>query len=310
MGIETRLLRLELGSREKPGDSSTSTVIAGYWALTKPDVNSLVAVVVGVAFCLASTRDVGHFPILLLLSVLLGTLLVSGGSSALNQYLERRFDARMRRTARRPLAAGTLVPHAALRFGALLSAIGLLYLATAVNALAALLALLASVAYLFVYTPLKRITPLCTLAGAFPGAMPSLIGWAGARGRLNREAWVLYSFLFLWQFPHFMAIAWMYRDDYARARYHVLPVGLAKKQFVIWQTLLPLLLTIPITLLPTLLGYAGRIYASGACLLSCLFLCCGLKFAAIRNNCAARRLLFASIVYLPAILVLLMLDRQ
>jgi protoheme IX farnesyltransferase len=181
-------------------------------------------------------------------------------------------------------------------------------LATAINALTALLAALASATYLFVYTPLKRITPLCTLVGAFPGAVPPLIGWAAATGRLNLEAWVLYSFLFLWQFPHFMAIAWMYREDYARARYRVLPSRPARTRFVIVQTVLPLLIAIPVSILPTLLGYAGRIYGTGAFLLSCLFLSCGVKFAVMRTNCAARRLLSASIVYLPTVLALLMLD--
>jgi protoheme IX farnesyltransferase len=215
----------------------------------------------------------------------------------------------MRRTSRRPLAAGNLEPNAALCFGLLLSITGAFYLTVTVNALTTLLAVLASASYLFVYTPLKRITPLCTLVGAFPGAVPPLIGWAAATGRLSLEAWVLYSFLFLWQFPHFMAIAWMYREDYARARYRVLPGRLTRTQFLIWQTLLPLLIAIPVTIVPTLLGYAGWIYAGGAFLLSCLFLCCGVKLAVKRTNCAARRLLFASIAYLPAVLVLLMLDR-
>jgi protoheme IX farnesyltransferase len=216
----------------------------------------------------------------------------------------------MRRTSRRPLAAGKLEPAAAFFFGLLLSVMGALYLAIAVNALAAFLAVLASTTYLFVYTPLKRTTPLCTLLGAFPGAVPPLIGWAAASGRLGLEAWVLYSFLFLWQFPHFMAIAWMYREDYARAGYRVLPGGSTRPSFMMWHTLLPLTIAIPVSLIPTLLEYAGWIYASGAFLLSCLFLCYGVKLAITRTNCAARRLLFASIAYLPAILVLLMLARR
>jgi protoheme IX farnesyltransferase len=215
----------------------------------------------------------------------------------------------MRRTSRRPLAAGTLEPVKALYFGIVSSVVGVLYLAVALNLLTGLLAMLASGAYLFVYTPLKRITPLCTLVGAFPGAVPPLIGWAAATGRLNLEAWLLYSFLFLWQFPHFMAIAWMYREDYARARYRILPARMARTRFVILQTVLPLLIAIPLSIVPTFLGYAGSIYGSGALLLSCLFLCCGVKFAIMRTNCAARRLLTASILYLPTILFLLILDR-
>jgi protoheme IX farnesyltransferase len=145
--------------------------------------------------------------------------------------------------------------------------------------------------------------------GAFPGAVPPLIGWAAATGRLSLEAWVLYSFLFLWQFPHFMAIAWMYREDYARARYRVLPGRSARTAFVIWQTLLPLLIAIPVSLVPMFLGYASRSYAIEAFILSSLFFCCGVKLAVMRTNCAARGLLFASIAYMPTVFVLLMLDR-
>ena len=309
MATEAKAFSLELENVSKLRYARASTAIAGFWALTKPEVNLLVAITVCIAFCVATPKDIRHFPVVALLNVLLGTVLIAGGSGALNQYIERRFDARMRRTSRRPLAAGNLKPVAALCFGLLLSVLGALYLAIAVNALAALLAVLASAAYLFVYTPLKRITPLCTLMGAFPGAVPPLIGWAAATGRLSIEAWLLYSILFLWQFPHFMAIAWIYRKDYARAGYRILPRRIAKTPFVMWQMLLPLLVAIPVSLVPTLLGYAGWIYDSGALLLSSLFLCCGVNLAIRRTNCAARRLLVASIAYLPTILVLLMLDR-
>jgi protoheme IX farnesyltransferase len=305
--IEGKGLPIGLRDFTKPRCSRTVTVISGYWALTKPDVNLLVAVTAGIAFYMASTKDFHRLPALLLLKTVLGTALITGGSGALNQYIERRFDARMRRTSRRPLAAGVLKPIAALCFGSLLSVGGVLFLAIAANTLSAALAALACATYLFVYTPLKRVTPLCTLAGAFPGAVPPLIGWAAASGRVGMEAWVLYSLLFLWQFPHFMAIAWMYRDDYARAHYRVFP-GKSATSFMRWQTLIPLFITLPMSIVPTLLGYAGTLYAIGALLLSCLFLCCGMRLAISRTNCAARRLLFASIAYLPAILLLLMLD--
>jgi protoheme IX farnesyltransferase len=309
MAIETEAFSLELENATRSPDLSASTAIASYWSLTKPEVNMLVVVTTGVAFCLASARNLYHFPALALLNVIVGTSMTSGGSCVLNQYIERRFDARMRRTSRRPLATGTVRPIAALYFGLLLSVMGALYLAIAVNAVAALLAVLASVAYLLIYTPLKRITPLCTLVGAFPGAVPPLIGWAAASGRLNLEAWVLYSFLFLWQFPHFMAIAWMYREDYARAGYRVLPGRSGGIPFMMWQTVLPLLVAIPVSIVPKLLGYAGWVYAGGALVLSCLFLGYGVKLAVTRTNSAARRLLFVSIAYLPTVLVLLMLDR-
>jgi heme o synthase len=234
---------------------------------------------------------------------------VAGGTGTLNQYVERRYDAQMRRTARRPLAAGRLEPSAALRFGILLSCAGGIYLAVAVNALASLLAVLTLVSYLFLYTPLKRKTPLCTLVGAFPGAMPPLIGWAAASGTLSFEAWVLYGIVFLWQFPHFMAIAWMYREDYARAGYLVLPLGEQRGPFMAWQILVAPLALIPLSLTPTFLGHAGLIYLVGALLLSSSFFYYGAQLALRRSNVIARRLLFASIVYLPLVFALMVLDK-
>src|SRR6266567_5967256 len=214
-----------------------SRALADYWALTKPEVNFLIAIATFAGFCLALPSQAHPFPFMLLVHTLLGTLLVAGGTGTLNQYIERSYDAQMRRTARRPLAAGKLEPLAALRFGILLSCAGGIYLALAVNPVASLLAVLTLVSYLFLYTPLKRKTPLCTLVGAFAGAMPPVIGWAAASGRLSLEAWVIYAMLFLWQFPHFMAIAWMYREDYARAGYLVLPFVERRGIFMAWQSL-------------------------------------------------------------------------
>src|SRR6202051_217229 len=176
-------------------------VMVDYWTLTKPEVNSLIAVATFTGFYLGCPTHPQGFPFWLLIHTLLGTLLVASGTSTLNQYVERRFDAQMRRTARRPLAAGRLDPSSALWFGILLSFAGGIYLAVAVNALASLLAVLTLVSYLALYTPLKRKTPLCTVVGALPGAMPPLIGWAAASGKLSFEAWVLYTVLFLCQFP-------------------------------------------------------------------------------------------------------------
>ena len=192
-----------------------------YWTLTKPEVNFLIAVATLTGFYLGRPAQLDHFPWLRLVHTLLGTLLVAGGTGTLNQYVERHYDAQMRRTARRPLAAGRLTPPAVLWFGIALSSLGSIYLAIAVNTLGGVLTIATLASYLFLYTPLKRKTPLCTLVGAFPGAMPPLIGWAAASGRLSLEAWILYAMLFLWQFPHFMAIAWMYREDYDRAGYFV-----------------------------------------------------------------------------------------
>jgi heme o synthase len=193
--------------------------------------------------------------------------------------------------------------------GSLLSCAGGIYLTLAVNALASLLAVLTLVSYLFLYTPLKRKTPLCTLVGAFPGAMPLLIGWAASSGRLSLEAWVLYALLSLWQFPHFMAIAWMYREDYARAGYLVLPSGERRGPFMAWQTFVPPLALVPLSLTPTFLGYAGLIYLVGALLLSLSFFYYGARLALRRSNAMARRLLIASIIYLPLVFVLMVVDK-
>jgi heme o synthase len=287
-----------------------SKALADYWALTKPEVNFLIAITTFAGFCSARPTQAHPFPFMLLIHTLLGTLLVAGGTGTLNQYVERRFDARMRRTARRPLAAGRIEPACALWFGILLSCAGGIYLAVAVNPIASLLAVLTLVSYLFLYTPLKRKTPLCTLVGAFSGAMPPLIGWAAAAsGRLSLEAWVLYAMLFLWQFPHFMAIAWMYREDYARARYLVLPFGERRGPFMAWQSLVPTLALVPLSLTPVFLGHAGLIYLVGALLLSSGFFCYGARSALRRSNAIARQLLFASIIYLPLVFVLMVLDK-
>src|SRR6266446_154691 len=249
MATESSLAALNVAEAQRR-DVVRSKLLADSWALTKPEVNFLILITTFAGFCLARPVESYGFPFLLLLHTLVGVLLVASGAGALNQFVERRFDAQMRRTARRPLVSGRVEPVAVLWFGILLSCAGGVYLAVAVNALASLLAVLTLLIYLFLYTPLKRRTPLCTLVGAFPGAMPPLIGWAAASGRLSFEAWTLYAVLFLWQFPHFMAIAWMYREDYDRAGYLVLPDnGRARDRFVNLQTLLPLLALLPLSLL-------------------------------------------------------------
>jgi protoheme IX farnesyltransferase len=272
-------------------------------------VNLLIAITALAGFCLGRPNEPGPFPWMRLISTLLGTLLVAAGTGTLNQYIERRYDAQMRRTAHRPLAAGRLEPSAALWFGIVLSAAGGIYLALAVNVLASLLAMVTLVSYLFLYTPLKRKTPLCTLVGAFPGAMPPLIGWAAASGNLSLGAWMLCGTVFLWQLPHFMAIAWMYRQDYARAGYLVLPLGKWRDRLVTWQTLVPSLLLIPVTLTPVLLGHGGATYLVGALVLSCGFLCYAVRLALRKSNTVARQLLFASIAYLPLTFLLLVLSQ-
>jgi protoheme IX farnesyltransferase len=235
-----------------------------------------------------------------LFNTLLGTLLAASGTGTLNQYIERKFDAQMRRTARRPAAAGRLTPSAVLIFGTALATVGAIYLAIAVNLLASALATLTLLTYLFVYTPLKRKTPLCVLVGAFPGAMPPLIGYAAASGRLSVEAGILYAILFLWQFPHFMAIAWMYREDYDRAGYLVLPNGNMRVPFMIFETLLPLVALVAVSIMQSPTRHLAA-FRYTAALLGTGFTYFGWEFVFQRSRVAARRLLTASIVYLPLV---------
>src|SRR5260370_32678793 len=223
----------ELAPSVAQGRRFAGSALSDYWALTKPEVNFLILITTFVGFYLGCGSEARTFSFLTLFNTLLGTLLVASGTGTLNQYIERKFDAQMHRTARRPAAAGRLKPAAVLAFGIALAAAGTVYLAAVVNLVASLLAALTLLTYLFLYTPLKRKTSLCVLVGALPGAVPPLIGWAGASGRLNVEAWILYTIVFLWQFPHFMAIAWMYREDYDRAGSLVLPKGKPRAPFVV-----------------------------------------------------------------------------
>ena len=284
--------------------------MSDYWALTKPEVNFLILITTFSGFYLAPRSSPRGFPVSLALHTLLGTLFVASGTATLNQYFERDFDAKMRRTARRPVASGRIKPSNALWFGISLSLVGAAYLALAVNFLTSLLAVGTLLGYLFLYTPLKRRTPLCTLVGAFPGAVPPLIGWAAARGRLDAEGWVLFAMVFLWQFPHFMAIAWMYRDDYLRAGYLVLPEGSRRGRFVILQSVVASLALIPLSLIPAVTVTSGRAYFVAALILGSIFFSYSGRFAFSRSNPSARRLLTASIVYLPAVFVLLMLNKK
>jgi protoheme IX farnesyltransferase len=283
-----------------------STSWVDYLAITKPDVNVLILLTTATGFCLGSAAGFSGTVWLLLLQTFVGTVLVASGAAALNQWMERHFDARMRRTARRPIAAGRLDPFRALLFGVCLSLAGTAYLALAVNPVTSLLAVITLSSYLLLYTPFKRITPLCTLIGAFPGAMPPLIGWAAARGRLDPEAWVLFAIVFCWQFPHFMAIAWMYRDDYERAGYRVLARGPARARWVMLQTLAPVLALLPLSLLP-LAGQSAMLHQLGVFFIGIVFACYALCFAIQRSGSSARQLLTASILYLPAQLALMLM---
>jgi protoheme IX farnesyltransferase len=287
-----------------------SGILAAYWSLTKPEVNFLIVVTAAVGFWMGAPASFAHFPWASLLHTLVGTVLVAGGAATLNQLIELPFDTQMRRTARRPLVSQRIEPSHALWFGISLSVIGAIYLAVTTNALASLLSILTLLGYLFLYTPLKRKTPLCTLIGALPGATPPLIGWAAASGRLDGNAWLLFAIVFLWQFPHFMAIAWMYREDYARAGYVVLPAGKSKDYYVAWQTLLPSLALFAVALGPAIRGESGIAYVVGALVLGSAFLCYSARFAFQMSTVSARQLLFASILYLPALFAFLALDKK
>jgi len=286
------------------GHAAWLRVLRDYWELTKPEINFLIALATAAAFCVGCGQPDARFPWALLAHTVFGTILVASGAATLNQLIEREFDAQMRRTARRPVAAGRIEPVHALVFGMGLAVAGSIYLALAVRPAASLLAVLTFVSYLFLYTPLKRRTALCTLVGAFPGAMPVLIGYVAAAGKLNSPAWVLYAILFLWQFPHFMAIAWMYREDYARAGYKILPQGEQKVRFMGWQSLLPALVLVCVTVAPLALRHASVVSTVGTVMLSLNFLYLAARLTFVPSNAAARRLLLASVIYLPTVFAL------
>ncbi len=279
--------------------------LADYLELSKPEVTSLILFATAVGFCVGAPRP---FQPRLLLHTLLATLLVAAGTAALNQFAERDTDARMRRTGQRPLPAGRLSPARALAFGLAACVAGICYLAAAANFLAAALAVSTVAGYLLLYTPLKRKSTVCTTVGAFPGAVPPLIGWAASSGGLSAGAWVLFAILFLWQFPHFLAIAWMYREDYGRAGIFMLPVVEPDGSSTARRVVFCSLALIPVSLLPSLMGLAGGFYFAGALLLGLGFLYCGLRLARLRNIIEARRLLHASVIYLPLLYGLLLLN--
>jgi heme o synthase len=310
MATEPVLVTLEVAAVRGRHGLARSSVLFGYWSLTKPEVNFLIAVTAAAGFWMGTPASFAHFSWTSLVHTLVGTVLVASGAATLNQLIELRFDAQMRRTARRPLVSRRIEPSHALWFGISLSVIGAIYLAVTSNALASSLSILTLLGYLFLYTPLKRKSPLCTLIGALPGATPPLIGWAAARGCLDGNAWLLFAIVFLWQFPHFMAIAWMYRQDYTRAGYVVLPRGKSNDRFVAWQTLLPSLALLAVALGPAIRGESGIVYLVGALVLGSAFLCYSARFAFQMSIVSARQLLFASILYLPALFALLALDKK
>lgn len=279
---------------------------ADFLALTRLRVVLMVLITTLVGFYLGSRGPVQYAR---LLQTLIGMALAAGGTLALNQYLERDVDARMERTRLRPLPNGRLQPAEALTFGVAISAVGLLYLTLVVNALSSLVAAMSVGSYLFLYTPLKRKTSLCTVVGAIPGALPPVTGWVAARGEVALEAWVLFAVLFLWQIPHSLAIAWLYREDYARGGIRVLPVVEPDGRSTSLQVVNNCLALLAVGLLPTVIGLAGPVYFFAAVALGGAFLGWGISLAISRSVVAARRLLLASLVYLPVLLTLMALDK-
>jgi protoheme IX farnesyltransferase len=296
---------LAVTSSEIEVERTSRSKLAAYFELTKPRITFLVVLTSAAGFCLGSIDHVAYGQ---LASLSLGIALLCSGISTLNQYIERDLDGLMRRTESRPLPSGRLPASHALILGSSLSALAIIYLWLAFDWLTALLGVLTLASYLFVYTPLKTRTTFSTFLGAFPGAMPPFIGWVAARGEITVEAWVLFGILFLWQFPHFLAIAWMYRDDYKRAGIKMLPVvepdGRVTSQQIVSYTLMLL----PVSLMPALVNLAGSVYMIGAIALGLGFLYFSARAAMTRSTWQARRLLLASVLYLPALFGLMVLN--
>jgi heme o synthase len=281
-------------------------VAADLVALTKPRVVLMVLVTTLMGYDVALTGPADY---LRMIHLLIGSLLAAGGTLALNQYRERDLDARMDRTRARPLPAGRLQPLEAWLFGVALTLAGTAYLAALVNPLVALVTLATTILYLFAYTPLKRRTPLCTLVGAVAGALPPVAGWAAARGDVAPGAWVLFAILFLWQLPHTLAIARLYRDDYARAGVRVLPVVDPDGASTGRQVVLACVALVSVSLLPAVAGWTGPIYLAGALVLGLAFSAVGVEQALVPSPRAARHVLLASLIYLPLLLGLMAFDR-
>ena len=286
--------------------SAAPSRVVDFYELTKPRMNFLVVITTMVGFCVASR---GPIEWLLLVHTLLGTAMTAAAASVLNQFIERDYDALMPRTKNRPLPAGRIAPREALLMGVSVGVTGVAYLALLVNPLTALVGFATLASYVFVYTPLKRRTSLNTVVGAVPGALPPVMGCTAALGALSPEALVLFAILFFWQMPHFLAIAILYRDDYALAGFKMLPVvdedlNFTSRQIVLYATAL-----VPVSLMPSLIGMAGAAYFACAVLMGLAFLSFGVSCATSRTRADARKLFVASIIYLPLLLAVLMVDK-
>jgi len=281
------------------------SILKAYIELTKPRILTLVLVTTVLGFYLGG-KGITSVPLLIFL--LLGVALVTGGSSALNHYLEREFDSKMLRTKNRPIPSGIILPGHALNFSIFLILLGIFILYVKVNILTAFLSLLTSFLYVMVYTPMKRASWLNTTVGAVPGAIPPLGGWAAATGGLSFEAGILFLILFLWQHPHFYAIAWMIRDDYKRGGFKMLPVvepdGKRMFKHVLWFSFA----LIPVSLIPTVIGMSGSLYFTGALISGITLFMISQSFVHSRSLNDAKRLLRATVIYLPVLLLLIIID--
>jgi len=289
----------------EPGIAAKSR-FAVFSDLFKARLTTLVLLTTAVGFQMGHR---GAMDWALFLHAMLGTGLLACGAAALNQYLEREHDALMLRTEERPLPAGHLQPGTVLVLGGLASAAGMVHLALTVNLITSLLGALTLGSYLFVYTPLKRVTSLNTAIGAVPGALPPLMGWTATRGEITTEGWALFAILFFWQLPHFLAIAWLYRDQYAKAGYVMLPVVDPAGGRTGRQAVSHTLGLLPVSLSPFIFKLAGALYLAGALVLGVAFLLCAMQFARTLSHASARRLFLMSILYLPVLLGLLAFDK-
>ncbi|HXT12217.1 MAG TPA: heme o synthase [Candidatus Angelobacter sp.] len=280
--------------------------VAVYADLIKARLTFLVVLTTLVGFYLASPGPVNY---LLMFHAVFGTALVASGAAALNQLIEREHDAKMRRTKNRPLPSGRLQPTTVMVFGGVTACAGLLELAVAVNLTTSVIGAISLMSYVFIYTPLKRMTWLNTAVGAVPGALPPLMGWTAARGELSHEGWALFAILAFWQLPHFMAIAWMYREEYAKAGFKMLPVVDPHGERTGRQAVVYTLGLLPVSLCPFLFHVTGPIYLVGALVLGVAFLWFAVQFARYMTIPRARQLFFVSILYLPMLLVMMVLDK-
>lgn len=299
-----------------PAGSSAAAVVSesaavpaqkSVWAdLVKARLTTLVVLTTAAGFY-SGWR--GSMDWLLLFHTVFGTALVASGAAALNQLLERDYDARMRRTENRPLPSGRMTPDAVLMIGGGLSVFGLIYLAVAVNLLTSVLGAITLICYLWIYTPLKRVTTLNTAIGAIPGALPPLMGWTAARDEVSAGGWALFAILFFWQLPHFLAIAWMYKEDYARGGFAMLPVVDPDGRRTGSQALSHTLGLLPISLSPFIFRLAGPAYLAAALILGAIFVFAAFQFARELTVARARKLFFVSIIYLPFLFAALVLDK-